>query len=479
MSEYSNYIPWQEISVEKLLPSEFNELIKKLNIKDYLKNKNKHDLTIAPTVASYYREKMFVSTFGNTLTFHVVDKVHEPVYNSKGKYMFDNIVDVPRRIQVHNQEDSGLCSLTGSEAFGRIVKDFYSKYGVTFDAAFGSDIMGFTKSSSKETVQKERNKGYVSLEGLATQTTKYYTKVTTVEHTLVPSPINFGAFSLDKYYGVKKMDICSAYAFEASKTLPHFDIFKCKIVDGYAEPTEQLPFAFYKVKNSITYKPKCLVAIYGENIRCSEKPEDVVETLLLPASKYSLKPIFEQYYYEKEHAMDEAAKLRAKAFMNFFIGFCQCNTDPKYAHLSAVIIARCNARIRSVMHEIYRRYGTVILVNTDSIAWIGPDMPQLYTTKKALGNFLLEYKDVTMYVKGPKAYQILDHDGTLKTVCAGVTADIKAKMKFGDILDEHKFTRTVYVYNIAEFKYEEKRIDEFNNFVKNKKEDKNYDKVDR
>lgn len=368
MKEYSNYIPWQEISVEKLLPSEFNKLIQKLNIKNYLKNKSKHELTIAPTVASYYREKMFVSTFGNILTFHLVDKVHEPVYNSKGQYMFDNIVEVPRRIQVHNQEDNSLANLTGSEAFGRIVKDFYVRYGITFDAAFGSDIIGFTKSSSKETVQKEENKGYVSLEGLetTTTTTKYYTKVTTVKHTLVPSPINFGAFSLDKYYGVKKMDICSAYAFEASKTLPHFDIFACKVVEGYADPTSELPFAFYRLKED--YKAKNLVAIYGEGIECSEKPEKIYETLLLPASKYSLKPIFEQYYYEKEHATNEAEKLQAKAFMNFFIGFCQCNTDPKYAHLSAVIIARCNARIRNTMHQIYKHYGTVILVNTDSIA---------------------------------------------------------------------------------------------------------------
>lgn len=67
-----------------------------------------------------------------------------------------------------------------------------------------------------------------------------------------------------------------------------------------------------------------------------------------------------------------------------------------------------------------------------------------------------------MYVKGPKAYQLLEHDGTWKTVCAGVKDEIKAKMKFGDILDEHKFIRSVYVYNIAEFKYEEKRINEFN-----------------
>ncbi len=449
--EYLDYINWDKIKTEKMSPEDFNNLLDKLNINEYLKTKSSNaEKSVAPTRESAYNNKVYASVVGSYIIFHLIDKITKTVewYGEN-----EEIIEfVPRKIIVSS--DNSPIEISGSTAFKQIKKDFEEYYNINFSTAFGEDLKYFIKDSSFDNIEKEKKYGYLTADGIVDRKVKYFIKVENPSRTCVPSPINYGAINDEIYYGCFKADICSAYAYEASKRLPRIDLFNIKIVDGYAEPNEEFPFAFYHTNLGILQEKKeNLVAIYGEDINCSVPAEQVTKTLLCPASEYSLKPIMEKYYELKESVTTREEKLKYKAYMNLFVGFCQSNTNPIYAHISAVTIARCNKRIEDMCKKIQKEGNQVILVNTDSIAWCGTDMPELYTTEKKLGNFLLEHEYCAIAVAGPKAYQILDGDEVI-TKYAGIPEKQREEMEFGDILNSNR-KRNYWVFDIKKVRYKE------------------------
>lgn len=237
---------------------------------------------------------------------------------------------------------------------------------------------------------------------------------------------------------INKADVSSAYPFELTKSLPTFH--NCKRVSGRVEPNKNYPFAFYiksrhvKIYNELYTKDFKNTLYPYQSIGRVWNPADYIkpeddETILCKEekeySKYIKDIALELYYQRKEHP-------EYKTWLNAFIGKLQCNSNPFASCVSAVVIARCaNNMIKRC--EILENEGNIpVLVNTDSISWVGTKS-SVCTTKKDIGNFVLEYSDIPMIIKSVKAYQYITEAGC-KTVFAGVKKEITKDYKFGDIL---------------------------------------------
>lgn len=315
-------------------------------------------------------------------------------------YTVDNKF-VPHIFTIRNTNNTLTNDLNGKEAFEEVKTLFsYLNNSVSFDAAFGKDLKHHIKSPE-------------------------YAKTS---YNAVSSPLNYGAKQLKPYYSVYKIDVCSAYAAEASKKLPTID--NCRLENGYVEPDINYPFAFYISDQNGSY---IRASIFGEDVKTDLSKQLIKRTILCKDSGYSLAAVMQHYFKQKENAKDAAEKQKNKNFMNFFVGYCQLNYSPIYAHISATVIARCNARMNSMCNYIEEKGGKVILINTDAIAWTGIDYPELYQTKKELGAFILEYANCTAYVKGAKSYQLLEPNGKVHTVWAGVLKEKTEQLEFGGI----------------------------------------------
>lgn len=247
-------------------------------------------------------------------------------------------------------------------------------------------------------------------------------------------PSSNGATSVAKHYtNVYKTDISSAYPYEGSKKLPTLQ--GAKKVSGRVAPTAEFPFAFYT--------KSCDLAIFGEfdtdDMRqyrkfyptYFESHHDVREdeTILCPAAEYDLNELFYLMYSKRK------TNPEYKSYMNLFIGFCQRNDNPEFAHIAAVVLARCVMRVLRIAAELEKRGNKVILIATDAVAWTGKAEPDMYCLPqdKSLGALVLEHENIEAYIKGSKCYQLLAADGSVKTFWAGVKKARTKDLAFGEI----------------------------------------------
>ena len=70
--------------------------------------------------------------------------------------------------------------------------------------------------------------------------------------------------------------------------------------------------------------------------------------------------------------------------------------------------------------------------DTDSCIYIGDADPSVKIGKE-LGTWGIENTDFDAFIVGPKAYQELNHDGRLVTKCAGINADVRGLIPFGEL----------------------------------------------
>lgn len=218
---------------------------------------------------------------------------------------------------------------------------------------------------------------------------------------LVPPPI---LWQNPEYLGeivhmIRKADVSSAFPYAGTMTLPDSHAWAKRTCYGRVEPTEEYPFAFYiKSKH---------MAIYGEfdthdyknyyvkDVRpfYRDIPDDEEVTVLMKASKYSLKDIMERLYEGRKENADN------KIIMNSFFGYLQSarlwKGDLFMAHITAVVITRTNDRMLKCTQEIYERGGMPMLVMTDSVAWRGNVYDKTDKEKK-LGAFYLEHENADM-----------------------------------------------------------------------------------
>lgn len=346
---------------------------------------------------------------------------------------------VPQRFYIRTTNPNLLTETSGGEVIKYIERKFKELYEMTLKEAFGysTDLRMCIPEPLNETTRTKK-------------------------------------VSPDVLYPFYKIDASSAYAFEASKPLP--TMVGHKEVAGYVEPTAEFPFAFYPKEKKL--------AAYGE-FNTNEKRE-AEKTILCAAAAQSLAPIFNELYSLKENATNDLEKQFYKDIMNFFVGMLHYvprygradrdagkipegykyrdpvpPTDPRYdatcprfAALASVIKERCNQRMLRLRDEIETiGYNEVWLINTDAVGWVGDDMPHLYTTKKELGNLILEHKKAQAIVLGSKKYQIKDEKG-VETKWAGVPVNATRAMEFGDIrYDPTKCQEVVLNMETARFEY--------------------------
>jgi hypothetical protein len=135
--------------------------------------------------------------------------------------------------------------------------------------------------------------------------------------------------------------------------------------------------------------------------------------------------------------------------MNIFLGTLQMNHNPDRAYISAVVLARCCHRMIKVAQELEKDENTqVILIATDSVAWRGKPHEHLWTTKKELGAFVIEYYDAAMIVRGEKKYQIEDKSRCI-TKWAGVSKEKTENMPFGALLNPELIQEDEVFWNEA------------------------------
>jgi hypothetical protein len=277
----------------------------------------------------------------------------------------------------------------------------------------------------------------------------------------VPAPISYAH---DSYIGTmtsgcSKADVSSAFPFEASKPLP---TLKGAIEKpGRVAPSEEYPFAFYPFDGSL--------AIFGEfdsgyfYKRSEYKydgfpeppyPQEVTILCKKADDDGALGDMFRTKFSNRQNHP------RNKATMNSFIGFWHMRSRPAYSHMAAVTIARCNHRILTLCDELVRRGQNPILINCDSILWVGEAQPDMTSRAKTLGAFMDEGSDIDLAMVSSKKYQLRFADGTLKTVWSGVKREIASTLTFGGILFEDR-PGTMIVFDKKINRMIEVDVDEF------------------
>lgn len=327
------------------------------------------------------------------------------------------------RWQTSTVDDGGAHDIEGHDAFQIIANQFKKRNGISISSAFGSD-------------------------NRLTRRIKY----------CVPSPINYPPKDFDQplktFNNISKSDVSSAYAFEASKDLPTLE--GSRILNGYVKPTKDFPFVFYlksghmaiyheldtrkwdSIKDKYglryyTYDP--IVNDYQHpsqlRLRHPDVSEEEEESLMCKLSPYSLSPEMNALYDDRKFHPE-----RNKRIMNLCIGYFQANARPFLCHISAVVLARCVQRMLDYAIYLERTGKIVRLINTDSIAWQGPQDFNITTMTKSLGSFTFEAENAKLIVVGAKTYQLLKTDGQLITRWSGVKKEWTQELHFGDILSK-------------------------------------------
>lgn len=418
--KYDNCVDWDKIECISVSPSQFNAIIDALEGQGYRQINVRYGSIMTMGAGKRYHIAKY-----NRITYLSWIEYDARLFN-EGFNAFQIKVDMGG---TGNDE----LDIRPREAFN-LLREYFNDKGLEFSKSVGTlkDKMGYL-----------------------------------IKH-CIPSPINYALPNKKPYNHCFKADVSSAYPYEGSKIMP--DANKMKVEAGIVEPTKDYPFAFYP---SIGH-----LAIYGEldtrtfpekymnqeslvDKRCGniKYKNDTIygakiptKTILMPALKpkaaETLRGFFKHYYDMKVEAKlndDVKTKAKCKYIMNIIIGYWQRNNYPLYAHLSAVVIARCCNRMVRTAEKITNKGGLVILIATDSISWVGKPLYDITDEKECLGSFNREFNDCFMLIKGAKSYQILAKNGKIKTVVSGIKTSITKDYEFGDIYEKVEDKPLIYV----------------------------------
>lgn len=257
--------------------------------------------------------------------------------------------------------------------------------------------------------------------------------------TCAPYPIDWcnDGYTERELRHVNKADISSAYGYQLTNPLLP-DLLEYKEVNSKVEPSEEWPFAFYLDNNSMTiYNEGSSLSWKDNRFATSAKKNikfDITETrtLLMKGKDYGLKPLIDKMYAER------SIKPENKSYMNLLVGFM--DQKDYYAGqivawpIRAVIIYRCNQRILNLCEELKDNWSIPVLINTDSISWLGDYNPSI--KEKHLGSFTTEYIDCNMIIRSVKCYQIKSGDEVLTRYSGPHTKSYISTLPFGALLEE-------------------------------------------
>lgn len=274
--------------------------------------------------------------------------------------------------------------------------------------------------------RNERTNGYridtlIKLSGFSGMTLEKMYGTTPQEY-CVYIPKQFYYLDINGYDALEKpllcpkasyVDFCSHYPSNAMGNLP--DANRRKVVEGYAEPTEEYPFAFYP--------DNCTCAEYGRfdmNDWLGTKWEPYLftdaaksylynkirTTILMPASPYHLDAGWEYCY---AHRKDNP---NYKLLMNSTIGKFHQKGDNynkhQLAHLAAVIIARANDKMIKLLDAIERDGSKVLHAVVDGVIYTGAE--EWGIPAKRLGALHQEVVGSVFKIKGMNQYIYYNKD---------------------------------------------------------------------
>lgn len=242
---------------------------------------------------------------------------------------------------------------------------------------------------------------------------------------------------IGKLIRASSIDASSQYPSGCYGKLPDWQT--AKEVEGYAEPTEEYPFAFYDSGH---------IAIYGEldthdwieskyrwslfRFKGDYSLQKETKTVLCKSSAYKMDKVWD-YYYDLKQSADKSHYDEAKLILNGTIGKWHRKDDKKtsfdysdrrsyrFAHIVAVAIARGNQKILDKIEEIGE--CNIIHVCVDGIIYLGDD---IYGSQdKKIGRFSQEFTDMRFMMTGTNCYVAEDDEGNV----------VKCKHGAYDLLD--------------------------------------------
>lgn len=242
---------------------------------------------------------------------------------------------------------------------------------------------------------------------------------------------------IGKLIRVSSIDASSQYPSGCYGKLP--DWHTAKEIEGYAEPTEEYPFAFYDSGH---------LAIYGEldthdwieskykwslfRFKGDYSLQKETKTILCKASAYEMNEVWD-YYYDLKQSADKDHYDEAKLVLNSTIGKWHRKDDKKtsfdysdrrnykFAHIVAVAIARGNQKILDKAKEIGE--CNVIHICVDGIIYLGDDV--YGSQEKKIGQFCQEFSDMRFEMISTNCYSAEDDEGNV----------VKCKHAGYDLLD--------------------------------------------
>lgn len=237
----------------------------------------------------------------------------------------------------------------------------------------------------------------------------------------------FNPFYEGKKIKCGSIDRSSAYPADACGALPNANT--AVIREGYVEPTEEYPFAFYMKSGhvaeygrynsrewiSLPFEPNFFQLRDGRPNFSYMESKDEEETVLMKPAIYTLDEVWEKFYQKKEKARSMNEKKLAKAIMVSTIGCWHMTNTMRYypyhyAHLAAIVIARANWRCIEKMREI--GFLRCVHVVVDGIAYAGTDNQG--TEEKKLGGWINEAVGCEGYFKGTNLYIIKKGEEVVK-----------------------------------------------------------------
>ena len=281
---------------------------------------------------------------------------------------------------------------------------------------------------------KERtNKSLVSAFGRITENQQEFAEF---------SARSLGFNQLGAFEHVYKADISSAYPAAICGSLP--DAHGMKRIQGFVEPTDEYPFAFYLKSGNVIIKDeldtrdlnefvlKNTGKIKNGKFQQAIRPIDYFneETILMKKSDYELTPEMLKLYERK--SIPEYSE-ETKQILVSFIGRMDSYLYNRWnyqGHLSTISYTRHLKRMSDLITSIQNLGGEIIHIIVDCISWKGKIIPEV-TKKKYLGAFHIEAVNTDYAIINRYKYSYFDTSG--KLIRKGEDKDFEIDMK-GDYI---------------------------------------------
>lgn len=225
--------------------------------------------------------------------------------------------------------------------------------------------------------------------------------------------------------GISSLDFSSHYPSCGCGILP--DSHTAKEYDGFVEPTEEYPFAFYDSGHIAVYKEldthKWLLDIDLAPYMLQDEVLNSIskKTILMKASKYTMDDVWKYFYNKRKE--NELFKLVLNASIGFF--HTKRYTMRKYAHIAAVIIARANNKMYKLIKLV--GYRNIMHVCVDGLIYKGK---YSYGYGEGLGSLKQEFLNKSIYIKGCNQYvisELNDYNNCLEIKHGGFDARVDNK----------------------------------------------------